>query len=79
MENKTSSGLGGKAIIAIAFLVLFTIFVLQNTEIVEINFFFWHFPISRVLVLLLSLAVGCIVGVVIGWEIFGRKKKQQQP
>jgi uncharacterized integral membrane protein len=77
MENKSSSGIGAKAIIAIVFLVLFTIFVLQNTDIVEINFFFWHVTISRVLVLLLSLAVGCIVGVFIGWEMFGRKKKQQ--
>jgi len=56
MENKSSRGIGGKAIIAIAFLVLFIIFVLQNTEIVEITFLFWRFNISRVLVLLVSLA-----------------------
>lgn len=70
-----STGIGYKAIVAIAFLVLFTIFVLQNTEIVTITFLFWRFSISRVLVLLLSLAVGCLVGISIGWEIFGRKKK----
>jgi uncharacterized integral membrane protein len=69
-----SRGIGYKAIVAIAFLVAFTIFVLQNTEIVTITFFFWRFSISRVLVLLLSLAVGCLVGISIGWEIFGRKK-----
>jgi uncharacterized integral membrane protein len=70
-----SKGIGAKAVVAIGFLIVFTIFVLQNTEIVEITFFFWRFSISRVLVLLLSLAVGCLVGIVIGWEMFGRKKK----
>lgn len=69
-----SRGIGYKAVVAIAFLVLFTIFVLQNTEIVTINLFFWRFPISRVLVLLLSLAVGSLIGIFIGWEIFGRRK-----
>jgi uncharacterized integral membrane protein len=68
-------GIGYKAVVAITFLVVFTIFVLQNTEMVTITFFFWRFSISRVLVLLLSLAVGCLVGIFIGWEIFGRKKK----
>jgi len=76
MENKSSRGIGGKAIIAIAFLVLFIIFVLQNTEIVEITFLFWRFNISRVLVLLVSLAVGGLVGVVVGWGFLAKKKKQ---
>jgi uncharacterized integral membrane protein len=72
---ESSKGIGYKAIVAIVFLVIFTIFVLQNTEIVEITFFFWRFEISRVLILLLSLAVGCMVGMALGWEMFGRKKK----
>lgn len=70
----SSKGIGAKAIVAIGFLIVFTLFVLQNTEIVEITFFFWRFSISLVLVLLLSLAVGCLVGIVIGWEMFGGKK-----
>jgi len=68
--------MGYRAVLAIAFLVIFTIFILQNSEIVEITFFFWRFSISRVLLLVASLAVGCLVGIFIGWEIFRRRQKR---
>ena len=76
MEDKSSKGIGVKAIFAIVLLALFTIFALQNTEVVEITFLFWKFNISRVLILLISLAIGGLVGVVIGWVFLGKKKQQ---
>jgi uncharacterized integral membrane protein len=63
------------AIIVIVF--LFTAFMFQNTEVVEITFLFWRFPLSRVLLLLASLMMGFLVGLLAGWEWFWRKPKQK--
>jgi uncharacterized integral membrane protein len=59
---------------------LATIFVLQNTEVVEITFLFWRLELSRVILLLGALLFGCATGVLVGRELFGkRKKKEVQP
>ena len=41
------------------------IFVVQNVEVVQINFLFWSFSMSRALLLFFVL----ITGVLIGWLI----------
>lgn len=64
----------GWAIIVIIFLI--TIFVLQNTEVVDITFLFWQMSLSRVLLLLGAIAVGVIIGLLIGWDLFRSKKKK---
>ncbi len=66
---------GPKTIIALVFLSIFTIFILQNTEVVEISFAFWKMSLSRVVLLLGSLFIGVLVGLFIGWEAATRKKK----
>lgn len=66
--------MGYRAILAMAFLLVFTVFVLQNTEIVDITFLFWRFSVSRVLLLVGAVAVGCLVGIFIGWETFGKRR-----
>jgi uncharacterized integral membrane protein len=53
--------------------VLLSIFFLQNTEIVEIQFLFWHLTVSRVILLLGSLAVGFVIGVLVTFEIKRQK------
>ena len=67
---------GPKTGIALVFLSIFTVFILQNTEVVEISFFFWHLSLSRVVLLLGSLFIGLIIGLFIGWEVATHKKKQ---
>ena len=59
---------GPKTITAIVFLSIFAVFILQNTEVVDIQFFFWKMSLSRVILLLGSLFIGVIVGLFIGWE-----------
>lgn len=67
---------GPKTIIALVFLSIFTVFILQNTEVVDIRFFFWHVSLSRVILLLGSLIIGMLIGLFIGWEAAVHKKKQ---
>jgi len=75
-HSRASSGaLGPKTIIALVFLSIFTVFILQNTEVVEISFFFWQISLSRVVLLLGSLFTGVLVGLFIGWETAVKKKK----
>jgi uncharacterized integral membrane protein len=54
-----------KLITGIVLVVLVLIFILQNTDVVRIEFLFWGFPISRALLIFLTV----IVGFVAGWII----------
>jgi len=47
--------------------LLFVIFVAQNTQVVEVRFFFWKAEASRILVLLGTFAAGFIVGWLVRW------------
>ena len=48
-------------IFAILILLVF-IFVLQNTEVVEVKFWSWQINMSRALMMLCTFAVGLIAG-----------------
>ena len=50
------------------------IFVVQNTQIVEFQFLFWTFSISRALTLFGTLAVGVIAGFLMAFP----KRRQQK-
>jgi len=66
---------GPRTIIALVFLSIFAVFVLQNTEVVEISFLFWKMSLSRVILLLGALFIGVLIGLFIGWEAAAKKKK----
>lgn len=58
-------------VVIIGFFAIFIVFVLQNTQVVEVRFWFWKTQASRALVLLITFAVG--LG--FGWLIsFWRRK-----
>jgi uncharacterized integral membrane protein len=50
------------------------VFVIQNTQVVEFQFLFWTFTISRALMLFSTLAVGIIAG----WLMAFPKRRQQK-
>jgi uncharacterized integral membrane protein len=50
------------------------VFILQNTQVVEIKFFFWEMSLSRVILLLGALFIGVLVGLIIGWEASQKSK-----
>jgi uncharacterized integral membrane protein len=54
-----------KIVIIIVLAVLLIIFVLQNTEVVNINFWFWDLSIPRALLLFVCFAMGLIIGLII--------------
>ena len=54
-----------KIVIAVLLTVLLIIFVLQNTEIVIVNFWFWDLSLPRALLLFVTFAVGLIIGLII--------------
>ena len=66
-------GLSIKIYIALALLALCSVFVLQNTDIVEIKFIFWRLTVSRVVLLVATTATGFVIGALTAFEIIRRK------
>lgn len=58
MKTMTKIKLG----LAMTLLVLFTIVVLQNTEMTTIKVFAWEFSASRIVVLVAPAVLGVVVG-----------------
>jgi putative membrane protein len=50
------------------------IFILQNTQVVEIEFLFWKLSLSRVILLLGALFIGILAGLFFGWEASKKRK-----
>jgi putative membrane protein len=51
-----------KQIALLAILVVFAVFVLQNTQVLEIRLLFWKVEASRALVLVITFALGIAAG-----------------
>ena len=68
---------GVKTIAAIVLLSVFTVFILQNTDIVDIQFLFWKMSLSRVVLFLGTLFIGILIGLFIGWEASVKNRKSQ--
>lgn len=67
-----------KFILGVALLLLLVIFTAQNTEIVTITFFFWKLSISRALMVFFVLAIGIVIGLLVGtWQASHREKRDQ--
>jgi uncharacterized integral membrane protein len=65
-----------KIVVIVLLTVLLIIFVLQNTEIVIVNFWFWDLSLPRALLLFVTFAVGLIVGLMVPTS---RKEKEPEP
>jgi uncharacterized integral membrane protein len=56
--------------------VLFTYFVTQNTENVDIYVFFWKYNISKIILIVMIGFVGVLLGLILG-SIFTPSKKDK--
>jgi putative membrane protein len=54
-----------KIVIAVVLTVFLIVFVLQNTDIVIVNFWFWDLSLPRALLLFVTFALGLIIGLII--------------
>ena len=61
-----------------ALLLMVVLFTLQNTEMVNIQFFIWSYEISRALLIFLVLTVGILLGLFAG-SLQRRKEERSQP
>ncbi len=57
-------------------IVLFTVFVSQNTSIIPINILFWKVELSTIVVISISFLIGMILGFVI-ISLFSAPKKEE--
>ena len=62
--------------IILMLIVLFTIFVTQNTKDVQLNVFFWQFTFPGILALVITGVAGVFIGLILG-SIFHTSKKKQ--
>lgn len=60
-----------KLIILLFVIVLFTIFVSQNTHIIQIDFLFWSVSMSAIVLISLMMLIGVIAGFMVA-KIFDR-------
>ena len=63
--------MNAKKIIVLFLVVLLMVFIIQNTQVVEVKLLFWKVSMSRALMLLGTL----VIGFVSGWLIKGIKPK----
>jgi len=67
-----------KLIIFMLLIVLFTIFVVQNTEAINMQIFFWRIEeLPKIVLLTITLVFGIILGIFISTFI-NRKKKDEE-
>jgi putative membrane protein len=67
-----------KTIVFIILAILIVVFTIQNTQVVDIQFFMWKASISRALVLLSTLFIGIILGWLITWTGYSRRKRNER-
>ena len=64
-----------KTIIILLLLLVFTIILFQNLEVVSIQLLFWNFEMPRVILFPLTLLLGVFIGFLLSST---RKKKKQK-
>jgi uncharacterized integral membrane protein len=65
-----------KVITLMVIIVLFTIFVTQNTEVITVKAFFWQFEMSLIVLITLTCLVGALVGFIL-LKVFTASEKRK--
>jgi uncharacterized integral membrane protein len=65
-----------KVITLMVIIVLFTIFVTQNTEVITVKAFFWQFEMSLIVIITLTCLVGALVGFIL-LKVFTASEKRK--
>ncbi len=62
-----------KAVILVILAIIIFIFMVQNTHVIDVKFFFWKLSMSRIILIALILLIGFIAGFVVA-EKGGKRK-----
>ena len=54
-----------KHIVGIVVFVLIVIFLIQNTQVVTLRFYFWQLSMSQIILLPLTMLIGIAIGYII--------------
>ena len=70
-----------RGIVILVLLLLFVVLIAQNTKVVTVRLLFWDLAMSRIILLAASLAVGVIVGFLLGrpWRRRERPARAKHP
>ena len=55
-----------RTVVILALALLALVVIVQNTEVVSVRILFWDLAMSRIVLLALSVAVGVIIGFLLG-------------
>jgi len=68
-----------RTVVIVVILLLFLVVVAQNVETVSVKLLLWDFVMSRIVLLVLSLAVGIVLGVLLGrpWNRRSRRDRSE--
>ena len=69
--------MSAKSILIIILVVLFLIFVLQNIKTVTVHFLMFEVSMPRVLLLMITWAVGLLIGVLMPYEFKKSRSKTE--
>ena len=54
-----------KLLILLAVIILFLIFLIQNTQVVTLHLYFWKISMSQIILLPLTLIIGFLLGYIV--------------
>ena len=64
-----------KVIIILILIILFLVIIVQNTEVVEFQLFFWKFGMSRIIVISFMMLIGFVLGYLVARMEKDKKKE----
>ncbi|HHN64180.1 MAG TPA: LapA family protein [Nitrospirae bacterium] len=74
MDRKGAIGVRG--VIVIILVLIIVAFLLQNSQVVEIQFLGWKWSMSKVILIVFSMFVGALIGLILGRELFRKREKK---
>ncbi|KQC08113.1 MAG: hypothetical protein APR62_05425 [Smithella sp. SDB] len=66
-----------KAALSAILIILVLVFLVQNTEVVKVNFLLWDISMSRAVLLFFSMLIGFVFGWFLHSYLLYRKKKNK--
>lgn len=70
--------IGVRGVIVIVLVLVILAFLIQNSQVVEIQFLGWKWSMSKVILIVFSMLVGAVIGLILGRELFRKREKKDK-